>query len=408
MRAPGAESRQPWIAVFDLSVTRNSPAGSCVLAEVMGLADQYDITVFSDAFDNDRPDHVRWVRVPLPKKPGFLRYMLFHLLAPLALRSHIRERGTNPSLIQATQGQFIGADICYPHFCHRAYLANQWNLQKATGLRRLARWISYRYNAYSERRAFMRARWVVAPSQGLLRELVATYPFLDGKVRQVANPVDVAHFAPPPDFDRVTERANLGLAPNHKILCFAALGDFERKGLGVVIDSLARLGDPDIRVLVVGGREGEISIFRARAKQAGVAERLVFVGFQSDVRPFFWASDVFVFPSTYEIFSLVLIQAPAAGLPVIATRLYGFEEYAEHGRNCWLVDRNPESVRDAIVHAFADENRRRSVGAMARQAAQAYSKEQFVANWQACFQDFLATSEAASHDNTLVAAPERS
>jgi glycosyltransferase involved in cell wall biosynthesis len=379
----------PWIAVFDLSVTRNSPAGSCVLAEVMGLADEYDITVFSDAFDNDRPERVKWVRVPLPKKPGFLRYMVFHALAPLALRKHIRSRGNRPVLVQATQGQFIGADLCYPHFCHRAYLANQWKLQNATGLRRLARWVSYRYNAYSERRAFLRARWVVAPSRGLMRELVATYPFLEGKVRQVANPVDVVRFAPPKDFDRMSQRRSIGLSPHHKVLCFAALGDFERKGLGVVIDALREVGDPDIRVLVVGGRDGEISLFGARAREAGIDDRFVFVGFQSDVRPFFWASDLFVFPSTYEIFSLVLIQAPAAGLPVIATRLYGFEEYAEQGRNCWLVDRAPASVRNAIVEAFADDERRHLAALHALESAQMYSKENFVGNWQACFRDFL-------------------
>jgi len=62
---------KPWLAVFDLSVTKNSPAGSCVLAEVLGLADEFDITVFSGAFDNDQTGRVRWVRVPLPNKPSF-------------------------------------------------------------------------------------------------------------------------------------------------------------------------------------------------------------------------------------------------------------------------------------------------------------------------------------------------
>ncbi|WP_298435369.1 glycosyltransferase family 4 protein [Geobacter sp.] len=382
-------STKPWIAVFDLSVTRNSPAGSCVLTEVLGVANEFDITVFSDAFDCDATKRLQWVRVPLPKKPGFLRYMMFHMLAPLALRWHIRQRGIAPVLIQATQAQFIGANVCYPHFCHRAYLNNQWQLQRSTGLRRLARWITHSYNAATEALAFKRAQMVIAPSQGLIKELVATYPFLYGKTRQIPNPVDVAAFRRPDDFDRKMMRTTIGLNDNDKVLCFAALGDFERKGLGIIVDALVQIPDADVKLMVVGGSHSEILAFKEQAIRAGVIDRLLFTGFQKDVRPFFWASDLFVFPSTYEIFSLVLIQAPAAGLPVLATRLHGFEEYAEDGRNCWIVERTVESVRNAILDAICDSSRLKGIGAAALQAVQRYNKENFVAEWRSCIRAML-------------------
>ena len=373
---------KPWIAIFDLNVTKNSPAGSCVLTEVLGLADEFDITVFSDAFDKDKTGRVHWVRVPLPFKPDFLRYMVFNLLAPRALRRHSMQRGTPPALIQATQGQFIGADICYAHFCHRAYLKNQWQFQKAHGLRRLARWVANQYHAITEQLSFRSTRLVVSPSQGLLRELTETYPFLKDRICSIANPVDIDFFSRPDGFDRSLLFVQLGLPVDARVLCFAALGDFSRKGLLVLMEALSGLDDPSVRLLVVGGNAGEITTFTAISRDLGVAGRVVFAGFKNDVRPYFWGSDLFVLPSIYETFALVVIQAMAAGVPAIVTRLHGVEEYAVHGENAWLAERTPESVRAAIVGALADKNRLREAGAAAYITAKKYGQEQFVKAWR--------------------------
>lgn len=381
---------RPWIAVFDLKVTMNSPAGSCVLAEVLGLADEFDITVFSDAFDKGETGRVRWVRVPLPGKPGFLRYMLFNLLAPHALRKHSKQRGGPPALIQATQGQFIGADICYAHFCHRAYLQHQWQFQKAQGLRRLARWIVHHYNARAERLAFLKAALVVSPSRGLAGELTQTYPFLNDRLCAIPNPVNVESFARPEGFDRNPLLAQLGLPAEARVLSFAALGDFSRKGLGILLEALAGIDDQSVRVLVVGGNAGEIAEFTALAQQLGVADRAVFAGFQRDVRPYFWASDLFVLPSLYETFALVVMQAMAAGVPAIVTRLHGVEEYAAHGENAWIVERNPDAVRAAIVDALSDENRLQAARAAASESVSRYDNTYFVAAWRKCMREAIA------------------
>lgn len=387
---PAGARPRPWIAVMDLSVTKNSPAGSCVLAEVMGLADDYDITVFSDAFDNTRPDRVQWVRVPLPKKPGVLRYVLFHLLAPTMLRRHIRLRGRLPWLIQATQGQYVGADICYAHFCHRAYLQDRWRLQSASGLRRLLRWLVYQYNAHFEARAFRRARIVVAPSAGLVRELVATYPFLQGRVYSNPNPVDVAAFARPKAFDRAGQLHALGLSTGHLVLCFAALGDFSRKGLALVLEAMAGLGSASPILIVVGGSPSEIDEYRRLGNMLGLQDRVAFTGFQPDVRPFFWAADLFVFPSTYETFALVVLQAMAAGMPAIATRLHGVEDYAIDGENAWIVEREVNAIRLAIQRVLDNRGLLKQASDAAAHSVAAYDTPGFVGRWRELLAKFDA------------------
>lgn len=383
------DSKQ-WIAVFDLKVTKNSPGGSCVLAEVLGMADEYEITVFSDAFENDESGRVKWVRVPLPPQPVFLRYMLFNIFAARALHKYIARRGSPPVLIQATEGQFIGADICYPHFCHRAYLKHQWQFQKSQGLRRMARWLTHRYSATTERLAFLKASLVISPSRGLARELIETYPFLKGRVLSIPNPVDMKSFARPEDFDRAPVLTRLGQPTTGKFLCFAALGDFSRKGLGLVLEALAGIDDQQVRLLVVGGNAGEIAEFVALAQKYRLTDRVAFTGYQSDVRPYLWSADLFVLPSSYEISPLVVLQAMVAGVPVVVTRLYGVEEYVEHGRNAWFVERSPDAVRAAIVEALIDQRRLQAARVAAERTVRQFDKAAFVEAWRKCMREAIA------------------
>lgn len=371
-----------WVAVFDLNVTKNSPAGSCVLEEVIGLSEDYEITVFSDKFDQPESDKLHWVRIPLPSKPGIFRYIIFYLLAPLVFKKYVAKKGSEPVFIQGTQGQFGRADLCYAHFCHRAYMAGPWKLQKSKGVRRLLRYCNYRLNAFLEKRAFLKAKWVVAPSLGLVNELLTTYPFLNGRISQIPNPVDVDFYKKPTAFDLKQERENLGFSEQDKILCFAALGDFERKGLGLIIRSLAIVNDPAMKLMVVGGGLSEIEIFRSLARECGVLDQVTFVGFQKDVRSYMWISNVFLLPSSYETFALVVIQAMAAGLPAIVTKLHGVEEYAVNGENCWVVDRSEKEIARAIVDAFLNQSFLASVAKKAETSSEVYRKENFVLSWR--------------------------
>ena len=59
---------------------------------------------------------------------------------------------------------------------------------------------------------------------------------------------------------------------------------------------------------------------------------------QSDVRPYLWSSDVFVFPSLYETFSLVTYEAAASGLPIVVSQLYGVEDLLRDGDNGFLIE----------------------------------------------------------------------
>ena len=98
-----------------------------------------------------------------------------------------------------------------------------------------------------------------------------------------------------------------------------ALGQFERKGLPLLMQALATAGLDPVKLIVVGGEADLLARYREQAEKLDIGDRVKFVGMQSDVRPFLWCSDVFVFPSLYETFSLVTYEAAAAGLPIVVS-----------------------------------------------------------------------------------------
>ncbi|WP_395141082.1 glycosyltransferase family 4 protein [Schlegelella aquatica] len=374
------------VLIVDQAVIRRSPAGSCVRAQVEGLLQQHRVTLLSASCD--LPPHPALERraVPIVPRPVLLRYVSFQVTARLAYLAHRLAQG-RADLVQGTQGQLVGADIVYAHFCHRAYLRGPWAASGVTGARRWARWLNHRFNAWCEARALRRAACVVVPSRGLAQEIRAEYPHCAAKTCVIPNPVDVEHYCRPPDFDRQGARSRLGVPDEAVLLSFAALGDFHRKGLGLLIDALAALPRPHAGrtyLVVVGGKAGEIEAFRQHAKRAGVERQLRFVGFQDDVRPYLWASDVFVFPSSYETFSLVAHQAAAAGLPVMATRgLHGIEELIEDSGAGWGVERSAEAVCRGLQEVLRMRPEELStMGERARQAVQRCHPEAFKTAWR--------------------------
>jgi len=375
------------IAVFDMSVTSTSPVGSCLLKLVTALSNDYKFVVFADEFENPAPDCIDWVKVQAPKHPVFLRFIQFNQLAPKKYKRFVRETGCVPDLIIATEGEFPDCDVCYIQFCNQAYMKRQ--TIKLTSLRSIARLITRRFNGYTEAKALSSAKAIVTPSDGLARELASVYgSAVKDKIVKISNPVNVKEFTDPSISDTHTLRQSLGFSSDDTVLAFAALGDFERKGLTLVLEAVSAL-DSSVKLLVIGGTDSEIKEYQDICNQLEITDRVNFAGFQSDIRPYLWLSDLFVFPSEYETFSLVTFQAAIAGLPIIATRLYGVEDFLRHGDNGWQIERCAESIAKTVSAAIDSPETMKSVGAQAHIDASDYDIPAFFKRWQTLLDDLL-------------------
>lgn len=379
---------RPSIAVFDHHIVPTNPVGSRTLALLSALADECDFTVFAISFDNPRPDRIRHVPVPVTRRPLVVQYGCFHAAAALRYAVERLRRGRRFDLILSADAIVLFADIYYIHFCNQAFLRMTSCPIRRDSLMGLLHWANHALQAAVEPFVFRRASSVIAVSQGLARELDAEFPGTSGKTRVVHNRIDVSRLQRPDGFDRTAFRAGLGLGDRDTVLLFIAHGHFDRKGLPVLLEAHRQLADPRTVVLVVGGTEQGLRPYRALAAEPGMG-RVLFTGSSSDVRPYLWASDAFVFPSFYESFSLVSLEAAAAGLPVIAPRLHGIDEYLADGVDGFVVEQTPDSVAEGIRRFLAlTPEERRSMSAMAQTIAASFDMAGLDLLWREVLQDW--------------------
>ena len=352
------------LAIFDPTVTNTSPAGSCLLKMALAAKSHYRLELFTEQTDLEPEERIRIHRMPVPRKPVFLQNVAFTLLALLFRKPK--------ALRISTQGGYPFCDVSYAHCCHKLFLTSYRHHIQGDLVTRVARLLNHAWCALMEALAFHHARTIVVPSDGLARELASAYgPAIDSKLRVIANPVDCNSYS--------DSGATL---PDHLFtFCFCALGNFEWKGLPLILEALA--GIKSARLLVIGGTHADLERYRHITDQA------TFVGIQTDIRPYLWTCNAFIFPSVYETFPLVCLQAAAAGLPLIATNLYGLEELLQPGISGWRVERNVSSIRQAMQAALADPKRTGKMGLAAQALARKYDEPAFQQRWLHLLQELL-------------------
>jgi len=371
------------IAIFDYRIVSTNPIGSCHLRMLAGLCRDYNFTVFSVEFENPDPERIHWVRVPAFKRPLALLYLCYHLLAPLCYLLYAIRSGERFNLRQMVESNLIFGDVSYSQFCHRAYLKDHWPKAKVRGIRGWFRRLDHWLHAMVEPYIFRRVQRIVVPSHGLARELKREYPHTATKIHVIPNSVNLDHMLRPGEFDREVYRNELGLKRDELTLVFIALGQYERKGLPLILEALRRLDGAEVRLLVVGGEGDLVKQYQARVSEMRLNGRVTFVGKTHDIRPYLWVSDAFLFPSYYEAFPLVSVEAAAAGLPLMVTQLNGVEEYLSDGKNGLLIERSVEGIEHGILRLLnMPPERRARLGEQARSDVGRYSVENFILAWR--------------------------
>ncbi|MFP4029188.1 MAG: glycosyltransferase [Candidatus Brocadiia bacterium] len=129
------------------------------------------------------------------------------------------------------------------------------------------------------------------------------------------------------------------------------------KGFQDLIEAMGQVmrREPDAGLLLVG--EGPLrSELEQKAKTEGLQDRVVFAGHREDIPELLSGMDVFVLPSHYEALGLVLIEAMAAGIPVVATRVGGVPGVLRDGKEGLLVpSHDPKAMSETILSVAVDE-----------------------------------------------------
>ncbi len=230
-----------------------------------------------------------------------------------------------------------------------------------------------------QRAAYAAAHQVVANSHAaanrLRREGVPAR-----KITVIANGLDAREFPPRPvrsRRQRIIVVANLRPEKGHDVLIDAAPEVLRRH--------------PDVAFEFVGGGAARDAL-AARARDRGVLDRITFTGHCQNVAEKLAAADVFVLPSRSEALPNAVLEAMAAGLPVVASAVGGIRELIVHGQTGLLLppDR-PDALACQICRVLEDEALANRLGMSARADAHArYSFERMVAQFERLYLTELA------------------
>lgn len=198
-------------------------------------------------------------------------------------------------------------------------------------------------------------RAIVALSTTEANLLRREYGSIRAPITVIGNGVDLDRFRTATSEERAAGRARLRIPSDAYIAIFVG-NEFERKGLSLLIDALPSLPH-DVTLLVVGGTDSMITQARDHSARIAASDRVIFVGAHADVVPFLSTADVLALPSAYEANALVLLEALACGVPVIATAV-GFAPDLIDGRNGRLVRAETDDVAARIAELYHEDRGR--------------------------------------------------
>lgn len=197
------------------------------------------------------------------------------------------------------------------------------------------------------------------------REFLAKGTFTADKARVVRNGIRVEAIRGAAAADaRAEARARLGLVAEDLVL--GSVGRLNwAKDQATLLEAYARVaGDhPESRLVIVGDGPLRAEI-EARIDSLGIGRRVLLAGDRSDVPEILPAFDVFVLSSVTEGYSVALLEAAAAGLPLIATRVGGNPEIVNHGSHGRIVPpKDAAALAAAMRELAASEDERAECGA---------------------------------------------
>jgi glycosyltransferase involved in cell wall biosynthesis len=305
--------------------------------------------------------------IPWPEVVNFVTY---HYLADLRIRRRsfdiVHSVGIN-----AAAANVITIQNIQP--AKRRFLADWAAAEKVSFARKVTRQLYLQVTTRVEAKMY-RARTSRKPplflpvSRGVQRDLLAHYDIGKAPVRIIPNAADTTRFRPFTLAERKQWRDLNGVPENDIVAVFVG-GEWRRKGLDLAIRALGRLPQKNVR-LVVLGKDAEQARFEALAQEAGVRGRVEFLGFRQDVAEAMAASDLFLFPSWYEAFSLATIEAAACGLPIVASKINGAEDFVLPGDTGFFIEHDPEQIAEVLGRLVDNAADRIRMGANARRVVE--------------------------------------
>ena len=203
---------------------------------------------------------------------------------------------------------------------------------------------------------------LIIGARGELERVRETYQVPAEKLAAIVNPVDAELWRPD---DGSAVRAELGIPEAAVVVAWHGQLQLERKGLDVLLDAWARLGDRDAHLILVGSGEDASEVARRASAARGVHLIDEWVQDRSRMRAILSAADLYAFPSRHEGLPVAPLEAMACGLPVVGADATGVADVV--GDAGLIVARaDDDGLALALGELLDDHDRRTELGRRAR------------------------------------------
>jgi UDP-glucose:(heptosyl)LPS alpha-1,3-glucosyltransferase len=269
--------------------------------------------------------------------------------------------------------------------CHIEWLRQRW---RRTGMAGKASILCNPYHWLIlglERSIFRKHRYrkIIAISELVKKNIIDHYHVPAGDIVVIYNGVDLDRFHPANRGRFRSEiRRQYEIPDNARVFLFVGSG-FERKGVRYLIEAAERLEAP-VTLLIAGKGSGE------KFQDIINKQRVIFCGPQKQIEQYYAAADAFVFPTMYEPFGNVHLEALASGLPVITTRNSGASEIIDEGKSGFVVQAPEDTGAIAAgMKRLLDADLLQAMGSEARRTAEKFTMERFVREILRLYSDIM-------------------
>ncbi len=215
---------------------------------------------------------------------------------------------------------------------------------------------------FIERRCIMCADKFIAVSNFTKKQIAKTYKITPDKIEVVYHGIDLNGYTfTKKKLEETKKSLNL---PQKPILLFVGRIDDPRKGLDLVLKAVKEVLEKIDAILLVVGR-GDQTEARKLAKSLGVSKNVFFAGFvdETTLKKCYSLCDIYVCPSLLEGFGLVILEAMAAGKPVVATKVGAIPEIIKDDENGILVEPGDVSeLANSICKFLKNRNLSKKIG----------------------------------------------
>ncbi|MDD2738816.1 MAG: glycosyltransferase family 4 protein [Methylomonas lenta] len=245
----------------------------------------------------------------------------------------------------------------------------EWLKQRSRQLNWFAR-LLFQINPYhlylkaAERKMFTgnRLRSVICNSQMVKNEILDHFSLAEQKIHVIPNGIDTQAFHPNLKLLRTALRKQWQIPIESTVYLFVGSG-YQRKGLQQTLQAFALLQKG---YLVVVGYDKHQHRYQNLATKLQIAERVLFLGSQQDIKPFYGLSDVFVLPTLYDPFSNALLEAMSCGLPIITSTKSGATDILINGISGFVCDALDTQQISQNMRLLSDQTVAEKMGREAR------------------------------------------